>query len=75
MNNTCDDDLDARLEEIRSRPHWTWDDYDRDDIASDAMSRGFAAAREERRLKRFEESLLEAVREINGNVIKLNPKN
>jgi hypothetical protein len=46
MNNPHDDDLAARLEEIRARPHWTWTDYDRDDLGSDAMSRGFEGLRQ-----------------------------
>jgi hypothetical protein len=48
MNNLHDDDLAARVREIRSRHHSTWDDCDMDDIASDAMSRMFEA-REKRR--------------------------
>jgi hypothetical protein len=50
MNNPHDDDLDARVEEIRSRPHWTWSDEDMDDLSSDAMLRMFED-REKRRLE------------------------
>ena len=45
-NNLHDDDWDAHLAEIRSRHNSTWSVYDLDDLASDAMARGFEERRQ-----------------------------
>ena len=78
MDNLYDDDLEARCAEIRSRHHSTWDDYDRDDIASWHMLRGFEDRAERKRdkaiIEAMERDLRDAVREINGIVIRLPTK-
>jgi hypothetical protein len=50
-------------------------DEEMDDRASAAMERMFEARRLRRARQRFEAELFEAVRDINSNVIRLNPNN
>lgn len=72
MNNTHDD-LDARCAEIRRRLHWTWTDYDKDDLDSQKQIETLDRFAEERRLAgkpaplpptRPKKSLVQALLEI-----------